>query len=88
MSCSAVVRAVWANARASVVAAARLSFDVNEKCPPNREFTILVVDDDTRLRDLLSQYLGENGFRVTTAADAADARDRMRGLVFDCWWST
>jgi two-component system phosphate regulon response regulator OmpR len=44
---------------------------------------ILVVDDDTRLRELLSQYLGENGFRVTTAADAEEARARMRGLAFD-----
>jgi len=44
---------------------------------------ILVVDDDTRLRDLLSQYLGENGFRVTTASDAEEARTRMRGLQFD-----
>jgi len=32
---------------------------------------ILVVDDDVRLRDLLVRYLGENGFRVRSAADAA-----------------
>jgi len=32
---------------------------------------ILVVDDDARLRDLLVRYLGENGFRVRSAADAA-----------------
>ena len=44
---------------------------------------ILVVDDDTRLRDLLREYLSENGFRVTTAADAEDARARLRGLEFD-----
>ena len=44
---------------------------------------ILVVDDDTRLRDLLHQYLTENDFRVTTAEDAADARGRLRGLEFD-----
>jgi two-component system phosphate regulon response regulator OmpR len=44
---------------------------------------ILVVDDDNRLRDLLSQYLGENGFRVTTASDAEEARRRMHGLQFD-----
>ena len=44
---------------------------------------ILVVDDDNRLRELLSQYLGENGFRVTTASDAEEARLRMRGLQFD-----
>jgi len=30
---------------------------------------ILVVDDDTEIRDLLSTYLGKNGYRVTAAAD-------------------
>jgi two-component system phosphate regulon response regulator OmpR len=44
---------------------------------------ILVVDDDVRLRGLLSRYLGENGFRVTTAASAAEARDRLRFLQPD-----
>src|SRR5580658_1440726 len=39
---------------------------------------ILVVDDDSRLRGLLSRYLADQGFRVTTAADAADARDKLR----------
>jgi two-component system phosphate regulon response regulator OmpR len=39
---------------------------------------ILVVDDDVRLRGLLSRYLADQGFRVTTAADAADARDKLR----------
>jgi two-component system phosphate regulon response regulator OmpR len=39
---------------------------------------ILVVDDDARLRALLSRYLADQGFRVTTAADAADARDKLR----------
>ena len=32
---------------------------------------ILVVDDDVRLRDLLSRYLTEQGFQVTTLADAS-----------------
>lgn len=44
---------------------------------------ILVVDDDGRLRDLLARYLSDNGFRVTTAADAAKARARMSALIFD-----
>ena len=44
---------------------------------------ILVVDDDARLRDLLSRYLVENGFRVSTAEHAADARDRLRVLQPD-----
>ncbi len=44
---------------------------------------ILVVDDDTRLRELLSKYLSENGFRVTTAVDATDARASLDTLIFD-----
>ena len=32
---------------------------------------ILVVDDDVRLRDLLSRYLSEQGFQVTALADAS-----------------
>ena len=44
---------------------------------------LLVVDDDTRIRDLLSRYLSEQGFRITIAADAAEARRRLDGLRFD-----
>jgi two-component system phosphate regulon response regulator OmpR len=44
---------------------------------------VLVVDDDTRLRDLLQRYLSRNGFRVTGAVDAADARTKLAGLSFD-----
>lgn len=44
---------------------------------------ILVVDDDTRLRDLLQRYLSDQGFRVTTAVDAADARAKLAALAFD-----
>jgi two-component system phosphate regulon response regulator OmpR len=44
---------------------------------------ILVVDDDSRIRDLLARYLQDNGFRVTTAVDAASARATMRSLAFD-----
>ncbi|WP_422365228.1 response regulator [Pelagibius sp.] len=44
---------------------------------------ILVVDDDTRLRDLLQRYLSDQGFRVTTAVDAADARAKLASLAFD-----
>ena len=44
---------------------------------------LLVVDDDTRIRDLLSRYLAEQGFRVTVAADAAEARRKLDGLQYD-----
>ena len=44
---------------------------------------VLVVDDDRRLRDLLSAYLGKHGHRVTVAASAADARGVLSSLAFD-----
>lgn len=44
---------------------------------------ILVVDDDTRLRELLQKFLTENGFRVTISADAAEARQMLTSLEFD-----
>jgi two-component system phosphate regulon response regulator OmpR len=44
---------------------------------------IMVVDDDARLRALLSRYLAERGFRVTTAADAAEARAQLRSVSPD-----
>jgi two-component system phosphate regulon response regulator OmpR len=44
---------------------------------------LLVVDDDTRLRELLRRYLGDNGFRVTVAGNAADARAHLASVAFD-----
>jgi two-component system phosphate regulon response regulator OmpR len=44
---------------------------------------LLVVDDDRRIRDLLSRFLLSEGYRVTTADSAADARAKLDGLSFD-----
>jgi two-component system phosphate regulon response regulator OmpR len=44
---------------------------------------LLVVDDDRRIRDLLSRFLLAEGYRVTTADTAADARAKLEGLRFD-----
>ena len=44
---------------------------------------ILVVDDDDRLRALLTKFLRENGFLATDASDAAEAREKMSKLEFD-----
>src|SRR5258708_38516489 len=44
---------------------------------------ILVVDDDTRLRELLKSFLSRNGFRVSTAKHAAEARQNLEALDFD-----
>jgi two-component system phosphate regulon response regulator OmpR len=44
---------------------------------------LLIVDDDTRIRELLQKFLSGKGFRVTVAADAAEARRKLEGLDFD-----
>lgn len=44
---------------------------------------LLVVDDDTRIRTLLQQFLTENGYRVTVAGTAAEARRKLNSLSFD-----
>ena len=44
---------------------------------------ILVIDDDTRLRDLLRRYLSDNGFVVSTASSAEEGRILLENLKFD-----
>jgi two-component system, OmpR family, phosphate regulon response regulator OmpR len=44
---------------------------------------ILVVDDDTRLRDLLSRFLTEQGYRVTSASRTQEADLYQNILQFD-----
>src|SRR6266496_4470916 len=44
---------------------------------------LLVVDDDRRIRDLLLRFLLAEGYRVTTAETAAEARAKLGGLSFD-----
>jgi two-component system phosphate regulon response regulator OmpR len=44
---------------------------------------LLVVDDDRRIRDLLSRFLNSEGYRITTADSAAMARAKLSSLSFD-----
>ncbi len=44
---------------------------------------LLVVDDDERIRGLLQNFLIRNGFLVSIARDAAQARRLLGGLEFD-----
>ena len=44
---------------------------------------ILVVDDDPAIRELVSDYLGQNDFRVTTVADGAAMRALLGEQVID-----
>ena len=44
---------------------------------------LLVVDDDRRIRDLLSRFLSTEGYRISTADSAAVARAKLASLSFD-----
>lgn len=44
---------------------------------------ILVIDDDTRLRNLLGKFLGENDFEVSLAKDTKEARQILSENKFD-----
>jgi two-component system phosphate regulon response regulator OmpR len=44
---------------------------------------ILVVDDDKRIRALLSRYLMREGYLVSAASDAREASERLRDFAFD-----
>ena len=44
---------------------------------------LLIVDDDERIRGLLQKFLVRNGFLVSVARDAAQARRILVGLEFD-----
>ena len=56
---------------------------MTEIAPEDDAAHVLVVDDDKRLRALLSSYLAKHGHRVTVAASAAEARAFLDGLAFD-----
>ena len=55
----------------------------HREAPPAEAEHILVVDDDDRLRKLLGRYLRDNGYLVSTASTAADARAKLDGMTFD-----
>ncbi len=44
---------------------------------------ILLVDDDPRLAEMVSEYLGEAGFRVTIAADGRAGLERLSRAPFE-----
>jgi two-component system phosphate regulon response regulator OmpR len=51
--------------------------------PDLTEPHLLVVDDDMRLGELLRRYLSDEGFRVTIAGDASEARGHLASFAFD-----
>ena len=49
----------------------------------NSKNHILVVDDDDRIRGLLKDYLADNGYIVSTAENAEQAKNKLEYLKFD-----
>ena len=47
------------------------------------KYTILVVDDEERLRNLIVTFLSELGHSCVTAIDGVDALDKMKGNKID-----
>jgi len=44
---------------------------------------VLIIDDDTRLHELLASYLDQNGFTVTVASDGKKGLAALEGGTFD-----
>ena len=44
---------------------------------------ILIVDDDEGIRELVKQYLNDNGYLITTANSAEDAKEKIKIIKFD-----
>jgi PAS domain S-box-containing protein len=58
---------------------------VSTDCPQSkvgqdRTLTVLIIDDDPAFRDLVTRFLGKDGFRVVTAPDGNEGLMRARQL--------
>jgi len=56
---------------------------MTDAVPITKANHILVVDDDERLRALLKQYLGDQGFFVSTAANTGEAEELLGVFAVD-----
>jgi two-component system OmpR family response regulator len=57
--------------------------DKNDAMTSPSQTEILLVDDEAGLRETLADYLGRQGFAVTQASTAAEARGRIAAGHFD-----
>ena len=49
----------------------------------NNKLHILIVDDDNRIRDLLKEYLSDNGYLISTSENAENAKLKVSYFKFD-----
>ncbi|MBZ8134893.1 response regulator [Afifella sp. IM 167] len=60
-----------------------LAAEIGPASLPDDAPHLLVIDDDSRIRSLLSRFLKTGGYRVTVASSAAEARRHLAGMSFD-----
>ena len=72
-----------ADAEAAVPAAAAAAESAIEITGEAGAQTVLVIDDDPNVRDLLSRHLDKSGYRVATASAGADGPKRAREIQPD-----
>jgi len=56
--------------------------ETDDAPPPGGNETLLLVEDDESVRDLVADFLGEAGYNVLQAGDAAEAEVRCRDAQF------
>lgn len=56
---------------------------MSETSKQNHPYRILVVEDDSEMRSLLTDELSDEGYAVTQATDGADASLRVEREAFD-----
>ena len=63
----------------------RAAICMNDQCVNDKRAMqrILIIEDDPRLAAMVSDYLGQSGFRVVTAADGASGVARLDDEPFD-----
>jgi two-component system phosphate regulon response regulator OmpR len=70
-----------------VVNVKRVDMSVQENIKDTRNLAdlphVLIIDDDKRIRELVSRYLHDHNFVVSSASDANAAREMMKRFVFD-----
>jgi CheY-like chemotaxis protein len=49
---------------------------------PN-EYKILLVEDDASIREVLAEFLTDEGYQLTTAADGLEAMEIFKAKQFD-----
>lgn len=56
---------------------------VNSMTPHSARISVLIVEDDPDLQEIIAESLEAQGFAAARSGDAADAIDRLKGFAYD-----